>query len=151
MFVVLSHLPRLPRGDILYVLLTQKCETQLLFPIKAEGKQPKSFRPEPFFRPIVHQTRPCRDTIWGEIYVTIPTTTTAVCYEVTPNRKQTLRCSSSTQHYHCLGVSRADNTRLVHGTRLPLNYVLDLFSPSVTCRGVTVLSIVTHCTHHYSL
>jgi len=39
MFVVLSHFPRLPRGDILYVLLTQKCETQLLFPIKAEGKR----------------------------------------------------------------------------------------------------------------
>ena len=67
------------------------------------------------------------------------------------DRKQTLRRSSSTLHYHCSEVSRADNTRLVHGTRLPLNYALDLIPPSVTCRGVTALSIITHCTHHYTL
>ena len=88
MFVVLSHLPRLPRGDILYVLLTQKCETQILFPIKAEGNGPELFRSEPFFRPLVRQTRPHRDTIWGEIYVTMPTTTTAVCFEVTPTESR---------------------------------------------------------------
>jgi len=50
------------------------------------------------------------------------------------DRKQTPRCTFSAQHYHCSEVSRAENTRLVHGTRSPLNYVFgfNCLPPSVT-------------------
>ena len=45
------------------------------------------------------------------------------------DRKPKLRCSFSTQNSLCLEASRADNTRQVHGTHSPLNYVLDLILP----------------------
>ena len=45
---------------------------------------PELFRPAPFFRPVVRQTRPRRDKYLGKIYVTVPTATTAVNFEVTP-------------------------------------------------------------------
>jgi len=45
-----------------------------------------------------------------------PSITTAVCCEVTSTRKQSLRCSPSTLLCYCQEVSRADNTRQIHGT-----------------------------------
>ena len=64
-WLIVTPLKVASRWYFVYVIDTNMRDSAFIS-YKRWGKNPESFQPEPFFRPLVRQTRPHRDTIWGE-------------------------------------------------------------------------------------
>jgi len=135
MCINLSHLPRLPRGGISFVLLTQICETQLLSPIKAPGKPPRIIPAWTILPALDRQARPRRDITLGETLHRDnqhfrPRLTTEV----------TLESVQMYLVYLALALLRSKSrwaASQYNGVGSPLNSFRTLTPPGATCRGVT--------------
>jgi hypothetical protein len=131
----------------LYMLWTQVCRTQHLSLINAEGNWPRGI-------PACTILPACSTLDQASSWQVFGWNLRHCTYGHYGSELRSYTDSwQSSSYYHCSEVSRAGITRLVHGTRSPLNYVsgLILFPPRVTCIGVTALSIPTHCTYYFSL
>ena len=138
MFIVLSLLPRLPRCGIFCVIDTNMRDSAFI-PYKSWRKTAQNYSGLKYSSGLDYQGWTRRNLgFWWNLrhYTNDHYGSELRSYA---DRKQTPRCTFSAQHYHCSEVSRADNTRLVHGTRSPINYVFGFNSlpPAWPSRGVT--------------